>query len=105
MAEKHDRDEVQILQDDTYKYGFHDEDTSVFKTKKGLNEEVIREISAVKKEPQWMLDRRLDAYHAFLNQKNPTWGPDLSEIDFDDFTYYIKPSEKQENDWDDVPET
>ncbi len=105
MAEKHDQQEVQILQDDSYKYGFHDEDTSVFKTKKGLNEEVIREISAVKKEPQWMLDRRLDAYHSFLNQKNPTWGPDLSEIDFDDFTYYIKPSERQERDWDDVPET
>lgn len=52
-----------------------------------------------------MLDLRLKAYHSFEEQKNPSWGPDLSEIDFDDYTYYIKPSDKQEKSWDEVPET
>lgn len=88
-----------------YKYGFHDKDTSVFNTGKGLSEEVIREISAVKKEPEWMLEKRLEAYHMFEKLQNPTWGPDLNGIDFNDFTYYIKPSDKQEQDWDEVPET
>ncbi|WP_288875778.1 Fe-S cluster assembly protein SufB [uncultured Allobaculum sp.] len=99
------KEEVQALQDTDYKYGFHDRDTSVFNTGKGLNEEVIREISAIKKEPEWMLQRRLDAYHCFEKMKNPDWGPDLSHIDFDEFTYYIKPSERQEQSWDEVPET
>ena len=88
-----------------YKYGFHDKDVSVFKTGKGLNEETVREISRIKKEPEWMLDLRLKAYHAFEEKPNPNWGPDLSEIDFNDYTYYIKPSEKQEKSWDEVPET
>ncbi|MBP3853102.1 MAG: Fe-S cluster assembly protein SufB [Erysipelotrichaceae bacterium] len=88
-----------------YEYGFHDEDVSVFKTTKGLSEETIRTISSIKKEPEWMLQRRLEAYRSFLEQDNPEWGPDLSEINFDDYTYYIKPSQKEEKNWDDVPET
>lgn len=88
-----------------YEYGFHDKDISVFNTGKGLNEEVVRTISKMKKEPEWMLDIRLKAYHSFVEQKNPDWGPDLSDIDFDDFIYYIKPSEREENTWDEVPET
>lgn len=88
-----------------YEYGFHDKDVSVFKTNKGLSQETVREISKIKKEPEWMLDLRLKAYHSFEEQKNPSWGPDLSEIDFDDYTYYIKPSDKQEKSWDEVPET
>lgn len=81
---------------DEYKYGFHDKDVSVFNTGKGLSENTVREISKIKNEPEWMLDLRLKAYHSFEQQKNPDWGPDLSEIDFDDYTYYIKPSDKQE---------
>lgn len=104
MAEK-EQSQVQVLEEKDYQYGFHDEDTSVFKTEKGLTEQTIREISAIKKEPEWMLQRRLDAYHSFLKQENPDWGPDLSHIDFDEFTYYIKPSETQEQDWEEVPET
>ncbi|WP_276886511.1 Fe-S cluster assembly protein SufB [Allobaculum stercoricanis] len=104
MAEK-EQSQVQVLEEKDYQYGFHDEDTSVFKTEKGLTEQTIREISAIKKEPEWMLQRRLDAYHSFLKQENPDWGPDLSYIDFDEFTYYIKPSETQEQDWEEVPET
>lgn len=90
---------------DNYRYDFKDADTSVYKTPKGLNEEVIRAISAHKKEPEWMLEYRLKAYHKFLSMPNPNFGPDLSNIDFNDFTYYIKPSDKVEKDWDDVPST
>ena len=98
-------DHKEIPGSSEYEYGFHDRDVSVFKTNKGLTEETIREISKIKKEPQWMLDIRLKAYHAFRELKNPSWGPDLSGIDFDDYTYYIKPSDKQEKSWDEVPET
>ena len=79
-----------------YEYGFHDEDVSVYKTEKGLNEETVRMISKIKNEPEWMLDLRLKAYHSFVEQKNPNWGPDLSQINFDDYTYYIKPSDRQQ---------
>lgn len=88
-----------------YAYGFHDEDVSVFKADKGLNEQTIRTISAMKKEPEWMLERRLAAYHSFLAQENPKWGLDLSNINFDDYTYYIKASDRQDRKWEDVPET
>lgn len=88
-----------------YEYGFHDEDVSIFNTGKGLSEDVVRQISAIKKEPEWMLERRLEAYRYFVEAKNPDWGPDLSEIDFNDYTYYIKPSERQQKNWDEVPET
>lgn len=88
-----------------YEYGFHDEDVSIFNTGRGINEEVVRTISKAKNEPEWMLDIRLKAYHHFVKEPNPDWGPDLSEINFDDYIYYIKPSEKEESDWQDVPET
>ena len=69
-----------------------------------MNEEVIRQISHVKNEPEWMLEFRLKAYDSFLKQENPKFGPDLSQINFDDYTYYIKSSKQTENDWDEVPE-
>ena len=97
--------EKDIALSSEYEYGFHDEDVSVYKTQKGLNEETVRTISKIKNEPEWMLQLRLDAYHSFVEQQNPNWGPDLSEIDFDDYTYYIKPSDKQEKSWDEVPDT
>lgn len=90
---------------DDYKYDFKDEDVTVFNTGKGLSEEVIRQISAAKNEPEWMLELRLKAYHKFLELPLPSFGPDLSEIDFNDFTYYKKPSNKVEKDWEEVPET
>ena len=62
-------------------------------------------ISKIKNEPEWMLDLRLKAYHSFVKQKNPNWGPDLSQINFDDYTYYIKPSDRQQQNWEEVPET
>ncbi len=88
-----------------YKYGFKDEDVSVVKTKKGLNEETIREISTLKNEPEWMLEFRLKALDAFLSMPNPSYGPDLSSLDFDSYTYFTRPSEKEEKSWDQVPET
>lgn len=94
-----------IESQENYKYDFKDEDVSVYKTNKGLSEEVIKSISKHKNEPEWMLEYRLKAYHKFLELPNPSFGPDLSEIDFNDFTYYIKPSDKVEKDWEDVPET
>ena len=88
-----------------YKYGFKDEDVSVVKTKKGLTEETIREISSLKKEPEWMLEFRLNALKAFLSMPNPSYGPDLSNLDFHSYTYFTRPSEKEEKSWDQVPET
>lgn len=87
-----------------YKYGFKTDSKSVKQTKRGLSEAVVREISEIKQEPKWMLDIRLDALKAFNEIKNPSWGPDLSGIDFDDIIYYIKPSDRVERDWENVPQ-
>ena len=90
---------------DNYQYGFSDQDVSVFKTKKGLNEEIIKEISRQKQEPEWMLNFRLKAYEYFKKCPLPNFGPDLKFIDFNNYTYYIKPSEKSARKWEEVPET
>ena len=87
-----------------YKYGFKTETSSVLTSGKGLNKEVVKFISKAKNEPDWMIDLRLKAYESFLKINNPTWGPDLSGIDFDEYTYYIKSTQKTENNWDEVPE-
>jgi Fe-S cluster assembly protein SufB len=87
-----------------YQYGFHDPELPVFKTRVGLDEDVVREISAHKGEPQWMLDFRLKALKTFLSKPRPTWGGDLEQIDFDSIFYYLKPSAGAERTWDDVPE-
>ncbi|MXZ07459.1 MAG: Fe-S cluster assembly protein SufB, partial [Acidimicrobiia bacterium] len=91
-----------------YKLGWSDpEDDYVFKPEKGLTEDIIREMSFIKGEPEWMLDFRLRAYRRFLNRPMPTWGGGglLDEIDFDDIYYYVKPAEEQAKDWDMVPES
>jgi Fe-S cluster assembly protein SufB len=87
-----------------YQYGFHEKDISTYNTGKGLNEDVIRAISAKKSEPQWMLDFRLKAYKIFMAKKHPTWGPNLDFLQYDDYTYFVRNSEKVEQSWDDVPE-
>ena len=71
-----------------YKFGFHDDVEPVLSTGKGLNEDVIRELSAAKGEPEWMLEFRLKSYETFKKMPMQTWGADLSEIDFDDLIYY-----------------
>ena len=91
-----------------YKLGWSDpEDGYVFKPEKGLSEDIIREMSFIKAEPEWMLDFRLKAYQRFLRRPIPGWGGGglLDEIDFDDIYYYVKPAEEQARDWDMVPES
>jgi Fe-S cluster assembly protein SufB len=87
-----------------YEYGFHDEENSVFRTERGLTHAVVDQISDHKNEPQWMRDFRHKALDIFLAKPMPTWGADLSGIDFEEITYYLKPSAGTENDWDNVPE-
>ena len=87
-----------------YKFGFHDDVEPVLSTGKGLNEDVIRELSAAKGEPEWMLEFRLKSYETSKKCPCKLGGADLSEIDFDDLIYYQKPSDKPARSWDDVPE-
>ena len=87
-----------------YKYGFTTDVDNVFDTGYGISEEVVRTISKIKQEPEWMLEHRLNAYKHFAKMKWPTFGPDLSSVKFDEYKYYIKSSKATENDWDKVPE-
>ncbi|MDI7743703.1 Fe-S cluster assembly protein SufB [Lysinibacillus fusiformis] len=87
-----------------YKYGFHDKDVSVFRSKRGLTDEIVREISKMKNEPEWMLNYRLKALEIFYTKPMPQWGGDLSALNFDEITYYVKPSEATQKSWDEVPE-
>lgn len=88
-----------------YKFGFKTEAKDIVNTGKGINEDVIRAISAYKNEPEWMLEIRLKAFKKFLELDNPSWGPDLSFIDFDEFTYFLRASERAETSWDEVPDS
>jgi Fe-S cluster assembly protein SufB len=88
-----------------YEYGFHDPtDEYVFISRKGLDVEIITQISEMKKEPQWMLDFRLQSLEIFFQKPMPTWGGDMSGIDFQNIYYYVLASDRQEKDWEDVPE-
>jgi Fe-S cluster assembly protein SufB len=95
-----------LVQDnlDEYKFGFKTETKSVFKAKKGLSEEIVREISAQKDEPKWMLDLRLKALKIFNEKPMPEWGGDISKLDFNDIHYYIRPQDKEKTSWEEVPE-
>jgi len=93
----------QVVKED-YKFGFHDNHVNIEKFDKGLNADVVRRISDIKGEPKWMLQKRLEALEIFNQKPLPTWGGDMSGINFDDIIYYVRPSEKQEQDWDDVPD-
>ena len=87
-----------------YKYGFNDGDEFVFRSERGLSPEVVADISRRKGEPSWMLEFRLKALEHFRQRPMPTWGADLSGIDFDDIYYYVRPAEEQGRTWDEVPE-
>ncbi len=87
-----------------YKFGFHVESEAVYKAERGLSEDVVRMISGLKKEPQWMLEFRLEALKIFREKPMPNWGADLSGIDFDNIFYYLRPSDRSERSWDDVPQ-
>lgn len=92
------------LEMDYSKYDFKDStELYVHLSKKGLSREVVESISKLKDEPQWMLDFRLRSYEIFMKKPTPTWGGDLSKIDFQNIFYYAKATEKTEKSWDDVP--
>ncbi|MEA2596062.1 MAG: Fe-S cluster assembly protein SufB [Thermomicrobiales bacterium] len=87
-----------------YQYGFRDEEDYVYKSKRGLNRQVVEEISSMKGEPDWMRDFRLKALDHYERRPMPNWGGNLDELNFDDIYYYIRPTEKQGKTWDEVPE-
>jgi Fe-S cluster assembly protein SufB len=87
-----------------YKYGFKDDYQGIFRTERGLTKEIVEEISRSKEEPEWMLEFRLKALEIFLKKPMPRWGANLDALDFSDIVYYVKPTEKSEHTWEDVPE-
>ncbi len=94
---------IQVGENYKEKYGFFDPENYVFKAKKGISPDVVKEISWMKNEPEWMIKFRLRSLDVFLRKPMPTWGADLSKIDFDNIYYYLKSTEKQGKTWDDVP--
>ncbi len=88
-----------------YKLGWSDDEDYVYKPRRGLDEDIIREMSAMKNEPDWMLDFRLRSYAIFRRKPMPNWGGDMSEIYFDDIYYYIKPTEGQVDAWEELPQS
>jgi len=87
-----------------YQYGFHDPENYVFKSEKGLTREIVESISRFKNEPEWMRNIRLKALQVFDSKPMPTWGADLSGVNFQDIHYFVRATEKQGRSWDEVPE-
>ena len=87
-----------------YKYGFHDDIKPVYKARKGLDREIVAQISEMKNEPSWMRDFRLKSLEIFQQKPDITWGGNLSELNYNDIYYYVKPSDRTERSWDDVPD-
>ena len=92
------------LNNSDYEYGFHDDIEPKYSTGRGLTEETVRQISAEKQEPQWMLDYRLKSYKTYQRLAMPNFGPDLSDLDLENMLYYQKMTDKKYRDWDDVPD-
>src|ERR687895_633824 len=90
---------ARINADYAEKFGFHDAENYLYKAPKGLTREIVEKISEFKDEPEWMRDFRLKALEHFQARPMPNWGGNLSEIDFDNIYYYIRPTEKQANKW------
>jgi Fe-S cluster assembly protein SufB len=87
-----------------YSYGWHDTDLAGVSARRGLNEEVVRNISSLKDEPEWMLKRRLRGLKLFEKKPMPQWGADLTGIDFDNIKYFVRASERQAATWEELPE-
>src|SRR5881296_322690 len=87
----------------TEKYGFHDDEQSVFRSRRGLDAEIVSQISEMKGEPAWMRDYRLKALEIFERKPLPTWGGNVADIDFQNIYYYVKPTSEEAKSWDDVP--
>jgi Fe-S cluster assembly protein SufB len=103
MSEKAGEQFLEDLSD--YRYGFHDAENYVFKSKRGLDRGVVEMISAKKGEPEWMLEFRLKALEHYQKRPMPTWGADISHLDLDNIFYYVKPTDAEGKNWDDVPST
>ena len=88
----------------TYAFGWHDSDEAGRNARRGLDEQVVREISALKGEPEWMLAKRLKAYEIFERKPMPTWGIDLSPLDLDEVKYFVRSTDRPATSWDDLPE-
>ena len=102
-GEKQTDDEI-IASIGAYEYGWHDSDAAGMSAQRGLSEDVVRNISALKNEPEWMLNQRLKALRLFGKKPMPSWGSDLSGIDFDNIKYFVRSTEKQATSWDELPE-
>ncbi len=98
-----ERVEVAAMKSD-YQFGFHDPDHSVFRAKKGIDKNMVSQMSEIKGEPGWMRDIRLNALEIFLQKPTPTWGGRVSDINFDDIYYYVRPTDREGRTWEDVPE-
>src|SRR3546814_20983885 len=87
-----------------YEFGWSDKNDVGANAKRGLSEDVVRDISSKKGGPQWMLDLRLKGLKLFGRKPMPNWGSDLSGIDFDNIKYFVRSTEKQAQTWDDLPD-
>jgi len=97
-----DRPELEGL--GQYEFGWSDSDAAGASARRGIDEDVVRNISALKDEPQWMLDLRLKGLKLFGQKPMPIWGADLSGIDFDNIKYFVRTTEKQATSWEELPE-
>jgi Fe-S cluster assembly protein SufB len=104
MATTSDREALSGVKDE-YQYGFSKPEEYVFKSRRGLDHAVIDQMCDMKNEPDWMREFRHRSLDIFLSKPMPTWGADLSEIDFDNIYYYLRPTEKQGKSWDDIPDS
>jgi Fe-S cluster assembly protein SufB len=87
-----------------YEYGWHDKNDAGATARRGLNEDVVRDISSRKNEPEWMLELRLKGLRLFEKKPMPVWGSDLNGIDFDNIKYFVRSTEKQATSWEELPE-
>ena len=97
-----DRPELATL--GQYEFGWADSDVAGASARRGISPEIVADISRLKDEPEWMLQRRLKGYQLFGKKPMPTWGADLSGIDFDNIKYFVRSTEKQAQTWDDLPD-
>ena len=102
-AVQEERVEVAAMKSD-YQFGFHDPDQSVFRARKGLDKDIVAQMSEIKGEPGWMRDIRLNALKIFQQKPTPMWGGRVDDIDFDDIYYYVKPADREGRTWEDVPD-
>ena len=104
MTMSEERTQVSVNDEYTEKYGFHEAENYSFKSRRGLDLDIVKDISRMKQEPEWMTDFRIRSYEAFEAKPMPNWGSEvLGQIDFNNIFYYIKPTDGQSKTWEDLP--